>query len=460
MSHCESIPFVKLSPSYHNRLLSSSKNQPPLEKVIQTGIVPRLVALMSVEDDQLRIESAWTLTNLASGSSDQTQAVVDAGSIPKFIALLNDKNVAVCEQSMWALGNIAGDRSELRDLTLQHGILPPLLHLLKSSYDAYISYINASEDAPKEVLNMMRTCTWALSNLCRGKKPVADLNTLLPSMELLSKLLRVEDKPTLADACWACSFISDLPHGVETVIAHNVSPRLVQLLSYPSADVVSPTLRAIGNIVAGTDVQTDNIISQGALPLLRVLLTDEKYHVRKESCWAISNITAGTPTQVSCVIDAGIIPYLVHILLSDIDPRVQQEASWAVSNAAHSGQDSVIHYLVEERVIEALSGILAKNEDPKTLCVILLAMRKILAAGSRLPFVEGQNRFGMRLEECGGNEIIEGFKSHSNQKVFDGAIKVLRLLNAEEEEATTLGPKANDFGYQFNTSNSNATFNF
>lgn len=88
-------------------MLSKERN-PPIESVINAGILPHFIRLLNDTEEEMQFEAAWVLTNVASGNSEQTMAVVRAGAIEPFVKLLTSTNTNVCEQAVWALGNIAG----------------------------------------------------------------------------------------------------------------------------------------------------------------------------------------------------------------------------------------------------------------------------------------------------------------------------------------------------------------
>lgn len=92
--------------------------------------------------------------------------------------------------------------------------------------------------------------------------------------------------------------------------------RFSQVIDWPfSPFLQTPALRALGNIVTGTDEQTQAVLDAGALNMFPQLLRHKKANIQKEAVWTLSNITAGKDSQIQEVINAGLVPYMVDMLM-------------------------------------------------------------------------------------------------------------------------------------------------
>ncbi|KAK6061317.1 Armadillo/beta-catenin-like repeat protein [Cooperia oncophora] len=69
-------PAIKLGAVQQARKMLSSDRNPPIDDLISSDILPILVNCLVSDDVNLQFEAAWALTNIASGTSEQTQAVV------------------------------------------------------------------------------------------------------------------------------------------------------------------------------------------------------------------------------------------------------------------------------------------------------------------------------------------------------------------------------------------------
>eukprot|EP00475_Leptophrys_vorax_P004486 TRINITY_DN12688_c0_g1_i5.p1 TRINITY_DN12688_c0_g1~~TRINITY_DN12688_c0_g1_i5.p1 ORF type:complete len:524 (+),score=127.91 TRINITY_DN12688_c0_g1_i5:125-1696(+) len=405
---------AQLEGTFQLRKLLSIERSPPIELVIASGVVPRLVELLISPSPRIVFEAAWALTNIASGTSQQTKVIYDSGAIPLFVQLMNHESDDVREQAVWALGNIAGDSAQYRNFVLDSGAMPPLLNLLESSVKATMtrnaSWTNVPDSGVMPPLlnllessvkaTMTRNATWTLSNLVRGK-PKPSFAQVKPAVPVLAKLLESKDDEVLTDTCWALSYLSDSndDNEIEEVICAGVCRRLVELLFHNAPSVHTSALRTLGNLVTGNDAQTQTVVNAGLLDgLLHLLKNNQKNGILKEACWTVSNITAGNKEQIEVVIISGLMDSMVEICSDQkaYDYDVKKEATWAIANAFAGASDSQTAVLVKKGCATAVCHLL-NCPDVKIQSVCMEGVENVMRAGRK----HSSNPYVDELIRCG-----------------------------------------------------------
>ncbi|KAG0438743.1 Importin subunit alpha-2 [Dictyocoela muelleri] len=418
------------------RNILSCDDHPPIQKVIDTGVVPRLVELLSLNSAcyinmnsetvrNTRLESAWALTNIASGDYNQTRTVIESGAIPLLVDMINDENPDVIDQGIWALGNIAGDNEISRDVILDSDVLPRLVSLMQKII------------GDQKYIKLLRNATWLISNLNRGRNPPPAIENMQYSLQILSRLIHESDPETANDAFWALSYICDAGQRlIDMVLEADVLTKSMEYLNRSVAGdstakfLTCAIIRMIGNIVTGTDRQADIIIENGFLDIFSELYLKFRdpqriSKIKKEICWTISNIAAGTPQQVQQIFNKNLIPILIDALNSDTS--IKMEASWAITNLiSHCDKDEQIFInVMNSNLLIQLAEPLAHLAGHTDLIrQILSSIKKMLKIGEMFGSannVENPVLISLRetrIPELVGSYIGNQSKNVSNQAEF------------------------------------------
>ena len=347
------------------RRLLSAEDKPPVQECIDCGAIPLFIDFLKcVNNTDLQFEAAWALTNIA--STNMTKVIVDMGAIPHLVALLDSVSPDVREQAAWALGNVAGDGPDYRDLVLSYNAMELLLK-------------NISQPAS---LSLLRNATWTLSNFCRGK-PQPSMEVLRPALPALAYLIssQVEDKDTMKDAAWAISYVSDGSNErIQSVLDHGVVASLIAMLKSDDTGVMMPALRSLGNIVSGSDMQTQAVLDANLLDTCLVLLqATKKKSIRKETCWTLSNVAAGTSSQLDQLMEReDILSLVLGQMSSGAEFDVRKEAVWVLSNAATVAKGHHLHTLLRLGALKPLCESLMDVRDSKVLMCCLEALEAFL----------------------------------------------------------------------------------
>lgn len=167
---------VQLHAMTHLRKLSSIEGNPPIDEVVEAGLIPLTLPFCDAVSEtcpQLQYEALWAMTNVA--GSHHARCLVNAGGLPIFLKGLSSPRADIRDLAVWALGNVAGDCVILRDQVIAAGVVAPLVEVMHTSLTEGLE-------------SLRRVAAWTISNVCRGR-PSPALDCVRPFLPVISEVL-------------------------------------------------------------------------------------------------------------------------------------------------------------------------------------------------------------------------------------------------------------------------------
>jgi hypothetical protein len=205
--------------------LLSILDDPPLQRTIDSGVVPRFVEFLQPEDDDfpsLQLAAVQALMLLAMGTPDRARVVFFNDATRSFVRLLQSLDEHVRGEAAFVVAMIAEESPDFRDFLLRDGALPPLLREAgRTPEPRYLGHV-----------------ALAISKLCSGDTPPPPLALVRPALPTLAKLLLDSNEEVVLNAALAFGSVSHWPADqTREVVAAGVCRRVVELLHHPCSEI-------------------------------------------------------------------------------------------------------------------------------------------------------------------------------------------------------------------------------
>ncbi|VDM44380.1 unnamed protein product [Toxocara canis] len=320
--------------------------------------IKELARCVRINYANMQRDAAWAITNLACCPHELCQKIIAYNGIDALVECARNTDEEVRDQAFWAIGNIASDCADCKMAVRRTNALPAIINILHTS-----QFLHSQN---------RRNLVWAMAQILRGGAPHIPPAQVQAALEGLLPLLFVDDQKLRSDATWSVAYLANGLNDTDPINMVLEMPglldRLLTLMDDPRT--VAPALRAVGNIVAGDDEQTQVVIDAGALSKLGKLLKECTSTIqRKELVWIISNIAAGTHSQIDALFDrrnGDFVTMLVEAGQGD-DLGVRKEAGWAVANALTGASVAKTHWLCASNLLRVVPFVLRIDTDPSLL---------------------------------------------------------------------------------------------
>ncbi|VIP00262.1 Armadillo/beta-catenin-like repeat family protein [Brugia malayi] len=361
-----SLPAQACAVEYFRRLLIHNHLPPPS---FADALIKSLIRCLRVDFANIQRDAAWALTNCACSPHETCYKIIQYGGLEALVECAAETDGETRDQVFWALGNIALDCRTCQEMVQSSAALPLMIDVLISPMFIRSKWI--------------RNLIWALSQIIRGGIRTLDIMFVRAALTGLRPVLYLEDSKIKMDAIWAIAYIAVDHVGGGQIDAVLQTPALLERLIELLAEkrTMRAALRALGNLVAGNDAQTQAVLNAGLLPRMMELFGPMMpINQKHEIMWILSNIAAGSQRQIDLLFETNdIVEILIGTFYND-DHRIRKEIGWTVINALTGASENRSRWLCASNVLSIVPHVLNMHAEhdliERTLDAIELLIEK------------------------------------------------------------------------------------
>ncbi|KAL3991110.1 HEAT-like repeat family protein [Acanthocheilonema viteae] len=358
---------------YFRRLLIQD-HVPPLS--IADTLIKGLIRCLRVNFANIQRDAAWALTNCACSPHEICYKIIQYGGLEALVECAEMTDGETRDQVFWTFGNIALDCPICQGKVRESAALPLMIGVLISPTFAHSKW--------------KRNLIWAMSQIFRGGIQTLHLMFVQSALIGLRSLLYLDDAKLKVDAAWAIAYIADDRVGGGQIDAVLATPRLLERLIdlLDESDTMRAALRALGNLVAGGDNQTQTVLNAGLLPrLMKLFRLDVPVINKREMTWILSNIAAGSHRQIDLLFETNdIVETLIDAFDCD-DYRIRKEIGWTVTNALTGASLNRSRWLCGSNVLSLVPQLLNLHSERDLIDRTLYAIELLIAKRTNYIFI-------------------------------------------------------------------------
>lgn len=185
-----------------------------------------------------------------------------------------------------------------------------------------------------------------------------------------NNLIHVENDDVLKDIL--CALFNLTNHGSSDIcgiIKKLNFKRLLELVLNDDEDIITTTIRIVGNLCAISDEFVDMFVEEGLIPIFkyRIGCNQSASLIIKESCWILSNVAYSSNLHVQQLIEAGIIKIMQELINGNYNNSIKTESIWTISNACIKGNNSQVKELLKIGVLSEFVTISVNHHHHRVL---------------------------------------------------------------------------------------------